>query len=193
VIGDQRRRLTEHIGDDGVKGHIANSENVLETVLLAASARHEFETVPRVFAEYADGLVRDEAAGNKAETEKIPYPLGILGIVLVPLDGFDPLGIGDSNGNPLFKQIVDRNPILAGGFHADVKAIVVDQPLPERKNGIVESGKPFLLVVRGNPLGRDDCGDEKLLVDIDAATDRINNFHKHNLPSKRLIGGADID
>jgi hypothetical protein len=64
--------------------------------------------------------------------------------------------------------------------------MVVDQPLLERQNGIVESGKPFLLVVRGDSLGCDDCGDEKILVDIDAATGRINDFHKHNLLSVKI-------
>jgi hypothetical protein len=74
-----------------------------------------------------------------------------------------------------------------------MEALVFNKPLFERQDGIVESGKPLLLVMRGDPLGRDDRGDEKLFVDIDAATDRINDFHKHNLPSKILIGGADID
>jgi hypothetical protein len=74
-----------------------------------------------------------------------------------------------------------------------MEALVFDKPSLERENGIVESGKPFLLVVRGDPLGCDDRGDEKLFVDIDAAANRINDFHKHNLPSKILIGGADID
>jgi hypothetical protein len=152
VFGDGGSGLAEHIGDYGIKSHIAYSKDVLEPVFFTAPARYEFETVSRVFAEYAEKPVRDKAAGDKAEAEKIADPLGIFGIVLVPLDSFDPLWIRDSDGDSIFKKIVDRNPVLAGGFHADVETLVFDQPLFERQDGFVESGKPFLLVVRGDPL-----------------------------------------
>jgi hypothetical protein len=193
VFRDCGSGLAEHIGNDGVKGNIAYSKDILEAVFFAAPARYEFVTVPRIFAEYAKGLFRDKAAGDKAEAKKIADPLGIFGVVLVPFDSFDPLWVSDSDRDLAFKKIVDRNPVLACGFHADVEALVVCQPLPERQNGLVESGKPLLLVVGGYPLGCDDCGDEKLFVDIDAATDRINDFHKQNLPSVNIDRRADID
>jgi len=44
------------------------------------------------------------------------------------------------------------------------------------QDGIVEGGEPFLLVVRGKSLGRDDGGDEECFVNIHATADWVNDF-----------------
>jgi hypothetical protein len=60
---------------------------------------------------------------------------------------------------------------------AYVSTIVVQQPAFKLQDGVVEGGEAFLLVVRGNPLRRDDGGDEKRFVDIYATADWVNDFH----------------
>jgi hypothetical protein len=54
--------------------------------------------------------------------------------------------------------------------------VVIDQPVLELENGIIEGGKPFLGVVRGNTFSSNDCGDEKSFVYIDTTANRVNNF-----------------
>jgi hypothetical protein len=36
VVRDGRGRFTKHVGDDNIKGYIANSESILKTVLFTA-------------------------------------------------------------------------------------------------------------------------------------------------------------
>jgi hypothetical protein len=70
--------------------------------------------------------------------------------------------------------------------------VVIDQPLLELENGIVESGKPFLGVVRVNALRSNDCGDEKSFVYIDATANRVNNFNS-TPPLKLVVEEEDSD
>jgi hypothetical protein len=70
--------------------------------------------------------------------------------------------------------------------------VVIDQPVLELENGIVESRKPFLGVVRVNALRSNDCGDEKSFVHIDTTANRVNNF-RNTPPLKLLIEEKDID
>jgi hypothetical protein len=44
------------------------------------------------------------------------------------------------------------------------------------QDGIVKGGKSLFLVVGRNPLRSNNSGDEKSLMDIDAAADGINDF-----------------
>jgi hypothetical protein len=60
------------------------------------------------------------------------------------------------------------------------------------ENGIVESRKTFLGVVRVNALRSNDCGDEKSLVYIDTTANRVNNFYG-TPPLKLVVEEEDID
>ena len=70
--------------------------------------------------------------------------------------------------------------------------MVIDQPVLELENGMVESGKTFLGVVRGNALRSNDCGDEKSFVYIDTTANRVNNFNS-TPPLKLLVEEEEID
>jgi len=77
----------------------------------------------------------------------------------------------------ILKDIPDRNPVLAGAFHTDVPAVVVNQPLPEQEQ-LIEMGREAFLLVFGRFIRTgDDGGDEKGFVDIDATADGIRKFH----------------
>jgi len=77
----------------------------------------------------------------------------------------------------IFKDIPDRDPILAGALHTNVFAVVFKQPLLERNEAVVKGREPLLAVMRHNILAGNDCGDEKSLVNIDTTTDWICELH----------------
>ncbi|TEB09360.1 hypothetical protein Psfp_04277 [Pelotomaculum sp. FP] len=148
----------------------------MEAILLAGLAGNELKTIPCVLPQDANILGRNEAAGYKTETKQVANPLGILDIILVALNSGNPLGVGDGNVDAVFQQIVDGDIVLPSALHANVKAVVIDQPLLERQNGIVEGGKALFLVTGNDALSCDERGDEKCLVYIDATADGVNDF-----------------
>ena len=146
VVRDGRGRFAKHVGDDSIKGDIANGESVLKAVFFAGFTGNELEAVSRILPQNADVLRRDKAAGNQTEAKEIADPLGVFDIILVALNSSNPLGVGDGNADAVFQQIVNGNIILPGTLHANVKAVVINQPLLERQNGIVKGGKALLFV-----------------------------------------------
>ena len=70
-------------------------------------------------------------------------------MIFVAFYSFDPFRIGDDHADSLFLQDVkDRNPVLSGGFHADIQTVVLAKPIGKAIQIGVESGEPFLLVAR---------------------------------------------
>jgi hypothetical protein len=61
----------------------------------------------------------------KSQPEQIPDPLGILGIILVPLDSLYPFGIGDGDIDLVFQKVEHRYPVFTSGFHTDITAGIV--------------------------------------------------------------------
>jgi len=184
IISNGRCRFAEHIGDNCIKSNIADGKGVLETVLFAALAAGQLKTVTGVFTEDTDILTGDKAAGDKAEAEKVANPFGILGIIFVAFYGSDPLGVSNGDIDFIFQKIKDRNPILSGRFHADIKTGILKKPLFEMSDVTVESREAFFVVRRLDAfVGFDDCGNEKGFMDIDATTGRVNNFHGKQLLS----------
>lgn len=141
VVRDGRGRLAKHVGDDSIKGYIANSESILETIFFTAFAANKFKTISGVFAENTDRFVGDVTSGDQTQTEEVSDPFGVLGIILVSLHSFDPFRIGNSDVDGIFQEIGDRDPIFSGGFHANVETVVVNQPLLELEDGIVKGGE----------------------------------------------------
>ena len=157
---------------------VANGEGILETILFRRLAADQFEAVAHVLPQDANRLFWNEGSRNQPEPKEVADPLGVFGVILVTLNSSNPLGIGDSNTEVVFQKIVDRDVILSGALHANVQAVVIEEPLPEFADGLVESGKAPLLVGWRNAVRcGDDCGDEKAFMDIDATTDGVNDFH----------------
>ena len=178
IVGDSRCRDTEHVRHDGIQCDVAHRESVLEPVLLAGPVRDELGTVACKFSQDANGFLRDKAAFDEAEAEKLPDPFRVLDVILVALDGANPFGIGDHDTDILFQNIENGNPILAGGFHARVVAVVGNKPVPQFAEGFVERGEALFLVGQDRRfLGGHDGGNEKFLVDIDATTAGVDDLH----------------
>lgn len=169
IICNGRSGFSEHVGDDGIKRNITDSESVLVAVLLASDTENELEAVAGIFPKDADGLVRDKAARDQAKPEKVADPFGILGVILIALDGFDPFGIGDGDMHLSLQDIEDRDPVLTGRFHADIVTVIVKQPFFETANVPIESGKTFFPVRKLYAIGGfDDCGNEERFMNLDA-------------------------
>jgi hypothetical protein len=97
--------------------------------------------------------------------------------------------MGKHDVTGLFEDIEHGYPVLAGGFHADLRAVVLlkprrklPQPLGEsRKTGFVVSG--YAVIVRNANAGKD-----KILVNVETATVVENDF-EHGVPPARIFAG----
>lgn len=183
IIGDLTGRFPEHIGDDRIQGDVADRKAVLEVVLLAAAHIDELTAITCKLTQYANLLAGDEAAFDKTEAEQLPDPFGILGIVLVSFHCAHPLRICNHDMQFRREHIEDGNQVFAGGFHANVIAVVFNEPMFEASKIFVERGEAILLVRECPHLGDGyDGGNEKTFVDIDATADGVNDFYVGNPP-----------
>jgi hypothetical protein len=153
----------------------------LVTILFTGTHGNEFAPVSGKFPKNPDILTRDVAAGYKPHAEQIPDPFGILLIVFVAFDSRHPFRVCDDNVDNSFEDIPDGNPVFAGTFHTDILAVVVKEPLLKGKQVSEGSTKVFLLTLGNQIIPCKDCGDEKLLVHIDAATDWNSFSHDATL------------
>lgn len=139
--------LAKHIGHDGIQRHIADSKSVLKAVFLAAFHRREFVAIASQLAEDANVLGRNEATFYQTDAEQISDPFGVLGIILVALYSLDPFRVGDDDTDiPFLQNVEDRDPVLPGGFHADVQTTILMEPVGEAVQVGVERRKAFLLI-----------------------------------------------
>ncbi len=115
---------------------------------------------------------------NQSGTEQVANPFGIFRVIFIAFHGFNPFRIGNGYVDTIFQKIEDRHPVLAGGFHADIKTVIVKQPLFETADVRIEGGETLFLVRRLDTIcGFNDCGNEKFFMDIDATAGVVNNFH----------------
>jgi hypothetical protein len=78
----------------------------------------------------------------------------------------------------IFENVENRNPILAGGFHADLGAVVLRQPCSKTDQIRIQGGKGFGdvgcdVILIGGCNGCDDY----FLVYVNAATDGMDDLH----------------
>lgn len=116
VVRNGSGRFAKHVGNDSIKGYIANSEHILIAVFFAGFAGNQLETIPHELPQDADVFAGDETAGNKPDSEQVADPLGTFRVVLVSFDGLDLLGVcyGDVDG--ILQKVEHGNPILPGRF-----------------------------------------------------------------------------
>ena len=86
------------IGDDGVQRQVAHSESVLKAILFTRTHGHELAPIAGELTENTDILDGDVASGNQPHAEQVTDPLGILLVVLISLDGGNPLAHGLGQG-----------------------------------------------------------------------------------------------
>ena len=139
--------LSKHIGDYSIQRQIAHSESVLKTVLFTGAHGYELAPIAGKFAENADIFTGNIAAGNQSHTEQVSDPFGILFVILVSFHSGNPFWVRDHDMAGIFKDIPDRNSILAGTLHTNVFAAVFKQPLLECSETVAEGREPLLVII----------------------------------------------
>ena len=76
-----------------------------------------------------------------------------------------------------FQDVINGDPVFTGGFHTDILAIPVEQPLQQSFQTARVGRKPMALV-RSDAfiVRRSDTGNYKSLVDINATADFVHDF-----------------
>lgn len=119
--------------------------------------------------------------------EDVRDPLGIPFVRFLPANRFDVLGVCQNNAAGRLQDIVDRNPILSGGLHAHILAVVLRKPRPASAQIPSEGREPFALVsCHSLFIGGSNTGNQKRLVDIYPAADTVNDF-EHNTSPRNSI------
>ena len=108
---------------------MGNGHTVLDAVLFRRFHADQFETVPGKFPELAEILRRNKRTSDKIKFVEVGDPFGILFVRFLAFDGFDIFGMCEADIDVIFEIIKNRNPILASGFHTNMKAIILDEPV----------------------------------------------------------------
>ena len=114
--------------------------------------------------------------------------LSILFVGFLAANRFDVLGVSQNNITGWLQNIVDGNPILSGGLHTHIPAVVFSQPYctPPQIPG---EGGESLTFIGGYPLtiGCGNARNQKRFVDIHSATGRIDDFKHNTSPQKQYL------
>ena len=71
---------------------------------------------------------------HKVKLIEVGNPFGILFVRFLDFNGFDIFGIHKADIYIIFEMIRNRNPILSSGFHTNVIAMILDEPVVKPLN-----------------------------------------------------------
>ena len=189
LTDDGGRALNEHTTEHVIQFEVGDCEAVMGTVLLSRGIPDEFLIVAAQVTQLTNILRRDKAAANQVVLEKVGDPHGIFLIRLLAFDGFDELGMRDDDVEVFFKDVVNGEPILAGGLHADIRAMVLPEPNSELAQ-ISRIGREALTLILCDALTVRACdaGNHEIAVYIHTAADRENDFQSpHSDPPRGYL------
>ena len=121
--------LAENIREDIVQFKIGDSQTVLRPVFLTGGEAGKFPTITEQVSKLADICRRDKTPGYKVVLEDVCNPLGIPLVCFLAPNGFHILRVGEYDVAGGFQNVVNRNPILPGRFHAHILAVVLRKPI----------------------------------------------------------------
>lgn len=107
-------------------------------------------------------------------------PLGIFCIILVSLYSLYPFRIGNNDpDSSLFQDVEYRDPILSGGFHADIQTVAFQEPGGKTVQIRVKGTESLFLIVRLQAVcgSGDDGSHHKCLMNIYTAAGWEYDFH----------------
>ena len=176
---------------DIIQLDIRYGKAVLRTVLFACGEVGELPTVTHQVTKLADIWWRNKAAGHKVMLEDVSNPLGILLVGFLAANRFDVLWVSKHDFASGFKNVVDRNPVFACGFHANILAVVCGKPLSAQTQ-VAGEGRKTLAFIGGNTLMicGSDTGDKEILVDIHSTADGVNDFEHNTSPQNKYLRNA---
>ena len=121
---DLCRSLSKWIRQHTGNADIGNGHAVLNAVFFRRFHADQLKAVSGDFPELAEIFWRNKRITDKIKFKKVCNPFGILFVRLFPFDRPDILWMCKTDINIMFQIIKNRNPVFAGGFHADVPAVV---------------------------------------------------------------------
>ena len=186
VFDDGGSRFSESVREDGAECDVGDGEGVLKPHLLAGTLIDKLVAVAEKFLEFTDFFHRNIAGGDNVELEKVGNPHGILVVGLLPLDSPDVFRVGDNDMEMSFEDIENRDPVFTSGFHADLGAVIAQEPVPAGFEIRVEGGEPLFLI-SGNAfeVSSGDTDSDKVRVDVHTGTVAVYNTQHKKPPFKR--------
>jgi hypothetical protein len=127
LLSDCGRAFAEHVREYTVELDVGNRQAVLGAVLLPAREIREFAPIPDKVAQLAHCGRQNKAAGNKAVLEDVRNSLGVAHVGFLAPDCLGVLWAHKNDATCSFEAVVERDPILPGGLHANVAALIVRQ------------------------------------------------------------------
>ena len=82
-------------------------------------------------AESPDISRRDKRRFHDIKAEQVSDPFRITLVGLFAFDGFHILGVCKDDMHMRFKDIKNRNPVFPRGFHADIAAVLCEEPVAQ--------------------------------------------------------------
>ena len=116
---DRLSGFAKGIGNDRSQLDVGDSQGILHPIFLTGRKAHELVAVAKNLTQIADLLLGNEAAGDEVVLEQVGNPDGVFLIGLLAPDRFDILRMCQSDPAGRLQDVVDRDPVLAGGLHAD--------------------------------------------------------------------------
>ena len=128
----------------------------------------------------ADVSRRNKGRLDHVAHVKVTDPFGIFAVSLIPFMGFGVLGVGKGDKQPILLQdIKDRDPVFAGGFHADVGTMVFCKPVRQLLQTFGKGREAGPLILGTTVcIGDSDTGIDPGFVDIEPTTVKTKNFER---------------
>ena len=117
----------------------------MDVVLLRRFYADQFEAVSGKFPELSEILRRNKRTSDKVKFIEVCDLLGILFVRFLAFDGFDIFGMCEADIDVVFEIIKNRNSRLTSGFHANMIAIIPDEPVVKPLDIRADGWKRFLL------------------------------------------------
>lgn len=125
---NSQRTFAKGIGHHTGKHDIGNCRRVLYPVFFAGRKGNQFKTVAQQVADFANICWWDETTGNQPMFMEVSNLDGILFVSLLATDRLDILRMCQGDLARRFQDIIDREPIFACGFHADMYTLMIREP-----------------------------------------------------------------
>lgn len=181
-LGDGTCGFAEHVREHIVEFQVGNGQTILSAVLFPGEHIAELGAIANEIAKLADTGRWDKAGTDHTAHEQITDPAGILTVSLVALLRFGVLGVGENDMAGLFEDVEDGNPVLTGGFHTDLNALILVQPLrklPQTFGEGCETG--FVISCSSVGVGDADTGKDPGFVNV-KTTAVVKLDFEHGVP-----------
>ena len=169
---------SEDVAGDAGQLDVGRLQELQEPVALGRLALHQLAAIAQQLAQFALRRRRNEALGNQSMADQIGDPLGILHIGLATRHVPDMPGVADDEVEMPFQHGIDRAPVNAGAFHADLRHPKLLQPVPQRFQIARHRPKGPHLLPRPLARGADqDAGNDRLLVNVKPGASLDDHLH----------------